>query len=351
MIYEGIRLVWDVEPHYARHMQVLGLMGAARCMGVAFGLDEEIPGGKDERVRIIITTPDRLGNVDALAQGHQHRIALLAPFYDQTPESQGRPVYSKPPVPQELDAFEGRIAVALSELSYDGNRAYMAGYAKNHGIPVMTFPWAADARLLAISSVDQPAPQRDCVLIASYTEKRARLDQWVVPAISGLESLIIGPGWRDSTLPDVRADFRYGGHTTGVFDWTLCAEDYLFTGTWLYRTSAVALNVHHDYEADWAYTCNERTFTAAACGAFVVCDDNIRVGAFFAEDEVLIARSPDEMSDMVHEGVESPGLRAAFRACARERIREDHTYEHRLGALLDFVVGGRSEDRYCGVLL
>lgn len=352
MGYAGIRIVWDVPLQYARNVQAMGLMGAARELGVAFGLGTGVPGAVDETLRIIVTTPPRLRNVDALAEGRDYRIALIAPFYEYetVPLGAGAPVMAEFPDPRELDRHADHIAVALSELSYAGNAGYMSGYSRNHGIPVMTFPWAADSRLLALARGSDTKPDRDIVLIASYFEKRERLDRWVVPAIAGLDSTVIGPGWRDSTLPDVRDSFVLGGYRrTGVYDELMGPHDYMLLGTWLYRTSRVALNVHHDYECASGYSCNERTFTAAACGALVVSDDNMRVGEFFAEDEVAIARTPAEMAKMVREAVSDADKREEFRKNAMSRVSLNHTYRHRLVSLLNFVRDGNGSGAYCPI--
>jgi hypothetical protein len=262
-----------------------------------------------------------------------------------------------------FDKYADNIAVVLSELSADGNDKYMRGYVENHGIPVMTFPWAVDPHVM--KPVDTPN-ERDVVFIGTYWEKTTRLDDWVLPSIEDARHLVVGPAWVSSAVPghlmkrgargtlDMREEYDRGKPpVAGVWDATFVGYDSVAPR--LYSSSTVALNVHHDFEAAEGFSCNERTFVAAACGAMVVNDDNPRVRELIPE--AWASTDPADMRIRVGSLVfsESVGGRPAKQVAreakkVRERIRDEHTYEHRMAALLNFVYGGDTSDQHCTVM-
>jgi spore maturation protein CgeB len=88
------------------------------------------------------------------------------------------------------------------------------------------------------------------------------------------------------------------------------------------------------------YSPSVRLFEAAACGTPVISDDWAGLDEFFTPgEEILIARSTDEVVEMLREI--SPGEARAIGERARQRTLAEHTAEHRAEELELFIAETR----------
>ena len=104
-----------------------------------------------------------------------------------------------------------------------------------------------------------------------------------------------------------------------------------------YRAARIVLNVHHP---QLPHGCNQRTFEAPACGAFTLVDDRRELGKLFAEREISAFADVADLRQKIAHYLAHDDERAAIAARGRERVLAEHTYEHRMEALLQQGIGG-----------
>jgi spore maturation protein CgeB len=130
-----------------------------------------------------------------------------------------------------------------------------------------------------------------------------------------------GPGWRRTALKD---------YCRGEAPST---EEYLKA----YAGATVAVNIHHALvENDpREASCNQRLFELAALGAAQVVDDRGDLPRYFeAQREVAVFHDSAELKARVRELLEAPSEADRLGQAARSRLLQDHTYMHRMRALL-----------------
>lgn len=138
---------------------------------------------------------------------------------------------------------------------------------------------------------------------------------------------IWGPGWKRSHLKEYCR-----GEVLGV-------EDYVRA----YSGATVALNLHREGpagETPSSSGCNARTFELSAMGLAQVVDAREDLSVHFtAGEEVLSFSTPSELKTVVRD-LSPDHLRAeAIGLAARRRALSEHTYIHRLGVILEEMLG------------
>ncbi|KHK00786.1 CgeB family protein [Desulfovibrio sp. TomC] len=100
-----------------------------------------------------------------------------------------------------------------------------------------------------------------------------------------------------------------------------------------YPQSAVSLNTT---SLQMKGAVNQRVFDVPACGGFVLTDAREQLEALFdAGRECAVYDHPEAIGDMVRHYLAHPAERARLTGAARQRILAEHTYDKRLGQLLD----------------
>ncbi len=80
---------------------------------------------------------------------------------------------------------------------------------------------------------------------------------------------------------------------------------------------------------------NQRVFDVPASGAFLLTDRRAQLEAMFEPGrEVAIYSSPEEAAELLARYLADDALRARMAQAGRARVLAEHTYEHRLAALL-----------------
>lgn len=135
-----------------------------------------------------------------------------------------------------------------------------------------------------------------------------------------------GPGWRRTKLRDYcRGELL--GH-----------EDYIRA----YAGASVAVNVAYA-EGEGGRRepgASRRLFELAAIGVPQVVEEHPDVHFHFREgSEILVARTPSELRTLTSEALNDRAWAEQVAAGARQRALAEHTYMHRLAALLRGVVG------------
>ena len=149
-----------------------------------------------------------------------------------------------------------------------------------------------------------------------------------VEAVARLEIAlrVYGKGWE--TLPDEYTVKRF------VLGRALLPAERVARS---YRAAGIVLNVHHP---QLPQGCNQRTFEAPACGAFSLVDSRSELGRLFVPgEEVAVFDGVDDLQGNIRYYLAHAGERAAIAARGRERVLAEHTYQHRMKALLRHGVG------------
>jgi spore maturation protein CgeB len=80
---------------------------------------------------------------------------------------------------------------------------------------------------------------------------------------------------------------------------------------------------------------NQRVFDVPASGAFLLTDHQASVEALFeVGEEVVTYREPDEIDDLARFYLGNDAAREAVAAKGRSRVLREHTYRHRVGAIV-----------------
>ena len=117
----------------------------------------------------------------------------------------------------------------------------------------------------------------------------------------------------------------------------------------IFNASKISLNLHSsaqheaiDPDGDFV---NPRLFEVASCGAFQIVDERKEIRRFFEpEQEVVTFRNLSDLRDKVDYYLAHEDERTAIAERARTRAHNEHTYQHRMAEMLDFI-SDRAGDR------
>ncbi|MCA9773327.1 MAG: glycosyltransferase, partial [Myxococcales bacterium] len=83
---------------------------------------------------------------------------------------------------------------------------------------------------------------------------------------------------------------------------------------------------------------NQRVFDVAACGAFLLTDWQADLDTLFdASRELVVYQSPEEIPELIDYYRVHTAERDRIREAAHFRVRREHTYQHRIAAIVDHV--------------
>lgn len=170
-------------------------------------------------------------------------------------------------------------------------------------------------------SVHRPMRSRDqfranVVFAGTATAHRER----VLSELVEFGLAVWGPGWRRTRLRDY------------------CRGELLEHGDYIraYAGASVAVNVQcSDASEGPDPGCNRRLFELAAIGVPQVVEDRPDIHRHFREgSEILVARSIEDWKGLLREALQDRAWSEQVAAGARQRALTEHTYMHRLAALL-----------------
>jgi spore maturation protein CgeB len=220
------------------------------------------------------------------------------------------------------DERRSRDAIAALAAAYD--LVFVAGSAVAEAGETVGLP---PLRYLAPGcdpSVHRPMRSRDqfranVVFAGTATPHRERMLSELVEF--GLA--VWGPGWRKTKLRDY------------------CRGELLEHGDYIraYAGASVAVNVQcSDASVGTDPGCNRRLFELAAIGVPQVVEDRPDIHRHFREgSEILVARSAADFKGLLAEALQDRAWSEQVAAGARQRALTEHTYMHRLAALLGAV--------------
>ena len=105
----------------------------------------------------------------------------------------------------------------------------------------------------------------------------------------------------------------------------------------LYSSAKISLNFH-ERENDGSqphYVLNQRTFKIPACGGFEICDWVPALRKYFEEDEMIMAKDPDDWFSKIDYYLTHEEERRRIKEKGTKRALSDHTYHNRVERLLE----------------
>jgi spore maturation protein CgeB len=113
----------------------------------------------------------------------------------------------------------------------------------------------------------------------------------------------------------------------------------------IFNASKVNINLHSSVQAQELVTggdfVNPRTFEVAACGGFQLVDRRSLMAELFAEDELAVFDTMEELAPRIVHYLAHPEERAAIAKRGQARVLAEHTYAARMRSLLDFIAARR----------
>lgn len=109
----------------------------------------------------------------------------------------------------------------------------------------------------------------------------------------------------------------------------------------IFNASSININLHSSVRpgalvGDGDFV-NPRTFELAACGAFQLVDRRSLMDGLFGPDELVLFEDMDGLLAAIEHYRSRPELRAEAAARSRARVLAEHTYTHRMTALLEHM--------------
>ncbi|MFP4084096.1 MAG: CgeB family protein [Desulfonatronovibrio sp.] len=109
----------------------------------------------------------------------------------------------------------------------------------------------------------------------------------------------------------------------------------------IFNASRINLNLHSTLDKNQLVKAgdfvNPRTFELASCAAFQLVDHRELMSELFAPDELATFSDMQDLREKIDYFLAHPQERRVFSLKARERVLREHTYEHRMKALVDFA--------------
>ncbi len=134
---------------------------------------------------------------------------------------------------------------------------------------------------------------------------------------------IWGPGWSD-------AREQLGPRWSSIYRGTAAGRQ----AAHVYHRSAICLNLHHQQTRDGGL--NMRTFEVLAAGGFLLSDYVRGMESLLQPgEEVVCFDSDEDLSGQVDRYLRDDPARAMIAAAGHRRVLAEHTYRHRMAALLD----------------
>lgn len=186
---------------------------------------------------------------------------------------------------------------------------------------VIVTQWAANA-----ADLMPPKPARDCSIPVSFVGTAyGNRRRWIAGLKRrGIDVACFGQGWQSGPLTDERVKE-------------------------VIRDSAISLNfadsglVFEGGRIGRSRQIKARTFEVPGLGGFLMTEDADRLAEFYRPDrELVLFRDLDSLVERIRYFLEHPEERDTIAQAGYERTRAEHTYEKRLGAVMEAVRLARS---------
>ncbi len=230
----------------------------------------------------------------------------------------GRYVLWYPDDPRYFRSFAAKIAPAFDHVFTSSERAIP--YYRAVGVTkVSSLKFACDPQIHRVRRLSQDEKGRlesDVCLIGTYYPRRAR----ILRKLKGRNVRIWGPGWRL---------LGRGLKVSGPIWGPMLVKAF--------NAAKIVLNIHH--ETDLRFKVTMRVFEATGSRALLLTDRAYGIEECYDVGRELICYdNEDELVELVDYFCDSPSQKAEIAARGQERAYREHTYDHRLQALLSTAI-------------
>jgi spore maturation protein CgeB len=193
-------------------------------------------------------------------------------------------------------------------------------------------PAATDESVFRPGPIDPLYGAKVSLMGAGYPNRRHLLlqvaEHFEQKSISGRDFKIFGSGWEKA--PELLTSHLFeGGRRVSQAE---CVS--------IYRSSAINLNIHSgngdSFDTIGAFV-NPRTFEVASCGGFQIVDQRDLLSDLFPKSNLAAIDNPKDLIPMIEEYLAAPEKRAFMAKEARKTVLSQHTYRHRLEAILKWA--------------
>jgi len=191
-------------------------------------------------------------------------------------------------------------------------------WKRKEGLDVVSIMVAGDP----IANYDAGEDERyrcDIGFVGGYWIYKAEgLKAYLLDYAQNYNTLIFGQGWPDG----ISKGFLPDEHVKK-----------------LYRTATFVPCIHEPHSRIHGYDIVQRLFMVPLAGGFTISDPvkTIYEENIFAEDELIVAKSPQDMRDKAEYFILNPEKRIPFIEKAKRRVLNEHTYFHRVRKLLSLL--------------
>ena len=211
----------------------------------------------------------------------------------------------------------------------------MLGFEKTTGYCYQTIPLAADK--IALQDQFDPRFEADISYIGTYLpQKKKFFNEYLFPLKTKYKTKIYGQDW--SRLDRLLGLAQKGGQLFNVPLLRSLRKPRLLLEDEgrIYRSSAISVNIHEDYQRIFGGDCNERTFKIPLCGGFEITDDVACIRKYFKEgEEIVIAQNRDDWYQKIEYYLKNPAERDQIINRGQARVLQDHTYHNRVEQIVD----------------
>lgn len=190
----------------------------------------------------------------------------------------------------------------------------------------------------------QPFRRLEALLRAEGLENNPLILGLDQQGLTDLEAALLWKGTLEYRLACVRKLLPFGPEIYGDPGWRTLLDqgfrlrpevNYYDQLPQVYGGSAINFNAT---SLQMKAAVNQRIFDAPAAGGFVLTDFREQLAELFeVGEEVAVFRDPEEIPDLVRFYLKNPKLRNKITAKARRRVLGEHTYRHRVTAMLEVM--------------
>jgi spore maturation protein CgeB len=111
----------------------------------------------------------------------------------------------------------------------------------------------------------------------------------------------------------------------------------------IYKSSAISINIHEQYQREFGGDCNERTFKIPFFGGFEVTDNVACIQRYFKKgSEMIVGENDRDWVEKIHFYLKNPDERLEIINAGKARVLAEHTYIHRAQKMIDISLGNQS---------
>ena len=104
----------------------------------------------------------------------------------------------------------------------------------------------------------------------------------------------------------------------------------------IYKSSNISINIHENYQREFGWDCNERTFKIPLCWGFEITDDVACIRKYFKDwEEIIIAKDKNDWFKKIDYYIKNPKEKLKIIEAWRKKVLKDHTYHNRVEQIID----------------